>query len=483
MLHESDRESGAESSERVLLREAPEPVFLYRPDGILLDLSDLACEALGYERAEVIGTDVSRFILDADPARTVEARALDMGDRARRMYGRHRRRDGTTYPVEVHVSSIEWRGTPALLAHARQITPYSDHDTPTTAVHILEALLQTAPVGIITSDRQHRITRWNPAAERILGWTSEEVVGRSNPAIPPEDENRYMAVMEGILEGASHSGIEVTRRRKDGSNVRLRIATAPLRNESNRIIGSMGILDDITDREQTEARLREVEKMESIGRLAGGIAHDFNNYLTSILSLTELVLLEPDLDEQIRDDVGQIKQAASCSAALTRQLLTFAHPSRTDEFVVDINKRIGDISRLLSRSLSQGVDIKLDLCEQPLLIRCDASRVDQVLLNLVTNADDAISGDGWIWIRTSRNKDQALITVEDSGPGIPEEDVDRIFEPFFSTKDLGAGLGLATVYGVMRGSGGKIRVSSKPGGGATFHLSWPLAEEDDPAAG
>jgi nitrogen-specific signal transduction histidine kinase/CheY-like chemotaxis protein len=252
-----------------------------------------------------------------------------------------------------------------------------------------------------------------------------------------------------------------------------------------------GILVDITARKQLEAQLQQAQKMEAIGRLAGGLAHDFNNLLTVINGHAELLLAAHPPSTSLHDSAAAIAEAGQRAAWLTEQLLAFSRQTVTAPQVLDLNEVIRQTERLLRRLIGEAIELSLDLQEPLPAVRLDPGRVSQVLINLAINARDAMPRGGSLTIATRtvqraspREPDLSpaswvVLTVRDTGHGMPPEVKARIFEPFFTTKPAGSGtgLGLAVVYGIVQQAGGWIDVESEPGQGACFHLHFPSLEE------
>jgi signal transduction histidine kinase/CheY-like chemotaxis protein len=276
---------------------------------------------------------------------------------------------------------------------------------------------------------------------------------------------------------------------RQGARLTLELDVHAIRIDDD-IVGIQGVARDITGRRQLEAQLRQAQKMEAIGRLAGGVAHDFNNVLTVIMGCSELALQQLDDADPVRHDIAEIQRAAASASALTRQLLIFSRKNITRPTVLDLDDLVHRLSKMLRRLVPE--DIALDVhtggggC-----IEADAGQIEQVIMNLVVNARDAMPTGGRLVIETSRvdldaaqagslqvaQGDFVTLTIRDTGTGIPADVQARIFEPFFTTKDpgIGTGLGLAIVHGIVRQAGGGIGVASTPGRGTTFKIYLPAA--------
>lgn len=351
----------------------------------------------------------------------------------------------------------------------------------------LRAVIETSPLAICTLDLEGRVTSWNWAAEQIFGWRQDEVLGRVLPLLPDERRAELQLGLEASGPGGPLSGTELPALRKDGSRVQVNLWSASLRSAQGQALGLLVLLADITERKWLEEQLRQVQKMEAIGRLAGGLAHDFNNLLTVITGYGELLLTR--LQGPEREDLEAVMDAAHRATALTRQLLAVSRRQVSQPRVVDLNGVIRGMERLLRRAV--GEDISLDLFLQSALwsVSADPAQLEQVLLNLAVNARDAMPRGGRLVITTANCKaaeaaalrlppgQYVRLTVRDTGEGMDAEACRRVFEPFFSTKprDKGTGLGLSIVYGIVKQGGGEVFVESQPGEGTVFTVYWPRA--------
>jgi signal transduction histidine kinase len=259
------------------------------------------------------------------------------------------------------------------------------------------------------------------------------------------------------------------------------------------ITGVIGVSRNITDRKQLEEQLRQAQKMEAVGQLAGGVAHDFNNLLTIIVGFTELLRIEAAAYPALLEPVDAISDAADRATTLTRQLLAFSRQSMLQLKVLDLNATITDTGRMLSRLIGAKIRITLVLDPSIARVRLDPGQFGQVLMNLAVNARDAMPGGGTLTVATqeidlsealaSRLEAAAgphvMITVSDTGVGMPTEVLARIFDPFYTTKDIGkgTGLGLAMVFGIVRQSGGSISADSVPGQGSSFRIYLPVVSD------
>jgi two-component system, cell cycle sensor histidine kinase and response regulator CckA len=358
-------------------------------------------------------------------------------------------------------------------------------------------LIETAPMGIVIADKRGRISEVNAQALQMFGYASEELLGQSVEMLLPE---RLRASHEGHRAGYAadpHArpmgvGMELFARRKDGTEFPVEISLGPLEAADELLISV--IIVDITARKKMEKQLRLSQRMEAIGELAGGVAHDFNNLLAVILGCAEVVLDTLSPDHATTKKVEMVKQAASSAADLTRQLLAFSRQQMLQPRVLNLKEVIDKIQALLRRLIGENIEINVSLEPSLGCVKADPGQIEQVLLNLCVNARDAMPKGGRLTIQ-ARNvqlddsfRDQRLVVVpgpyvmlavEDTGCGMNRETQARIFDPFFTTKEVGkgTGMGLATVYGIVKQSGGYIWVYSELGKGTVFKVYLPLVNQ------
>ena len=357
--------------------------------------------------------------------------------------------------------------------------------------------LEYTPLAMIETDADFRIQEWNPAAERIFGYTRAEMLGRDPRMLVPEEgqaelSQRRKALMDGRGEGIRISLNVLCR---TGQRRLCDWYITALRDEDGQFAGATFLADDVTDRQRAEDALRQSQKLESLGVLAGGIAHDFNNLLTAILGNTELALGRGQLDPWLREALQRIEATTQRGADLARQLLAYAGKGHFAVKPQNLNRIIQEMGDLLTVSISKKVALLYDL--QPGLppVEAASAQFQQVVMNLVINASEAIGDQpGMVTLRTRAVEcGQAELSatfpgqvlepglyvrmeVEDDGCGMDAETIGRIFDPFFSTKFTGRGLGLSAMLGIVRGHRAGIHVESVPGAGTTFILLFPASE-------
>lgn len=367
--------------------------------------------------------------------------------------------------------------------------------------HRLESILDAAGEGIFGLDEEGRITFVNPAATKLFGYNEEELIGRKSHDVfhgNRQDGAPYpwsdCPNCRTMQDGQTRSGEEIYHR-KDGSSFPVEYNCTPI-SEAGRIAGVVVTFRDMTDRKKLEEQFRHAQKMEAIGQLAGGVAHDFNNILSAIIGYGNLAEMKLPDDSPVRHDLEQILQASERATALTQSLLAFSRKQPLKMEVFGLNTVIRRFEKLLRRLLREDIEMKTSYSETELPIRADRGQVEQVIMNLVTNARDAMPGKGELFIETGlvvmddefisshgygRTGSFAMISVSDTGSGMDEQTRRRIFEPFFTTKELGrgTGLGLATVYGIVRSHDGFIDVYSEPGNGTTFKIYFPVVGQEE----
>ena len=343
-----------------------------------------------------------------------------------------------------------------------------------------EAIYQVGPDG--------RISYVNEAACRSLGYSRDELLSMTvhdiDPDFPPDFWPEFWArcQREPVIR------TESKHRRKNGRDFPVEITINHLSfggRESN-----LAFARDITERKQLEAQFRQAQKMEAVGTLAGGIAHDFNNILTVILGHCELLLRQPQGGDAFREEITEIQTAGTRAAALTRQLLAFSRKQLLEPVVLDLNEVVTGLEKMLRRLIPEDIRITVSLEPGSARIKADRGQLEQIVMNLIVNARDAMAKGGQITIETKRLElDDAyaeehsyvvagphvMLAVSDTGSGMDRETKSRIFEPFFTTKEqgLGTGLGLSTVYGIVKQSGGSIEVYSELGRGTVFKIYFP----------
>lgn len=358
----------------------------------------------------------------------------------------------------------------------------------------LNAVLGSVPLPTFALDIEGRVQLiWNTAAERILGWTHDEALGRFLPTVPTDSLSKFEDFLGAIRAGQTLNGIEFQHMRKDGTLASFAAYAAPICDRNGKVTHGVVVLLDLTERHQFEEKLRQTNKLEAIGRLTGGIAHDFNNLLSPILGYSELILDGLQEQDILHEHITQIRDAAKRAAELTGQLLAFSRKQVLNMRVMNLNATIADFDKMLRRLLGENIRFETRLAPGLGNINGDPSKIQQILLNLCVNSRDAMPESGSLIIETdevivdqtyaSMHPDVKIgphitLVVSDTGCGMTPVVVKQLFEPFFTTKETGkgTGLGLPMVYGIVKQHGGNIFVYSEPDKGSVFKILFPRIE-------
>jgi two-component system, cell cycle sensor histidine kinase and response regulator CckA len=470
-------------------------------DGLYVDVNP-GFEALtGYRREDVLGRsslDIDIWAHPEDRQRLVDALRRDgFVDGFEAFF---RLRTGAARLGAMSARVITLGGEPHILSVTRDVHDRKQAEQAIQASELrFRRITESMSDLVAEADRDARFRYVSPSFETVLGLAPESLLGtRVFDRVHPDDVNSVLALYSrGMTEGIARD-VEYRYRHADGRWIWLQTAGRILTNTVGEADGFVVASRDISDRKQAEAekdalqvQLVHAQKMESVGRLAGGVAHDFNNMLSVILGHVELALAELDPALPAHADLREIQKAAARSADLTRQLLGFARKQTVAPRVVDLNETVESALQMLRRMIGESIDIVWHRAEGRLLVNADPTQIDQILANLCVNARDAIAGTGTVNIETRRASvdvahcadrpgfvagDYALLSVSDDGPGMDRDTLARLFEPYFTTKGIGqgTGLGLATVYGIVKQNGGFVEVISEPDQGATFavYLPW-----------
>ena len=413
-----------------------------------------------------------------------------------------KRKDGSCFPVELRTYLIrneqnEVEGTWAI------IRDISERKRIEKEMRMLAHAMKSIRECVIVTDLDEQILFVNEAFAKTYGYHIDELYGKKIDILRAPgnvDEVVNKILPETLREGWEG---ELLNRRKNGEVFPIYLSTSVIHDEYNEPIAFVGVAADITERKKIEDQLRQAQKMDAIGKLAGGIAHDFNNILSVINGYTEMAMRELSIDQSLYRKLKQVSIAGEKAANLVRQLLAFSRKQVIEPKIVDLNQLILDLNKILMRLIGEDIEMVVALDEKAGLIKADPSQLEQVLVNLVVNARDAINqktaiaSEKKIIITTQNvqrdkkpedkrsgkeNGKQVLISVSDTGIGIDEQTRDQIFEPFFTTKaeGRGTGLGLSTVYGIVKQNNAGIELESKIGQGSTFKILWPVVESELP---
>ena len=331
---------------------------------------------------------------------------------------------------------------------------------------------------VFTADLQGCFTSINPAAEQTLGYSRGELIGMDAFRLfDPIERDKGRSMLAAKLAGTDWTSYEANLRTKDGKKVLLEI-TMRLRADSNgRPFEVAGIARDISERRRLEDQFHQAQKMETIGRLAGGVAHDFNNLLTVILGYSQILLADMPLDDQQRSCVDAIRCAGERATNVARQLLTFSKKTVVHPIELNLNLAISNVTKMLQRWIGEDIELIIDLDPSLNEIMADPVQIEQILMNLAINARDAMPDGGKLTMKTISDKvtNRVMLSVTDTGSAMDEATKEHLFEPFFTTKEVGkgTGLGLATIFGIVRQNKGSVEFTSEAGMGTEFRIYLP----------
>jgi len=489
---EALRES--EATLQVFIDAIPEPALLVDPDGTIVAANRAMTSRLGGGATDIVG----RFAYDLLPPEIAAPRKRQILEVVRNGRAvvfedatRGRSYINYVYPVLDPAGAVS-----RVAVFALDIT---DRKTAEEAVLRSEEQYRTLVDGvrdvIFALSPEGTVTALNPAFEELTGWTRHEWLGKPFAGLlHPDDVVRAETLLRAVSQDAGRPTAQLRIQTRAGE-YRIGEFHASLQRRGDEVIGILGIVRDITDRVRLEDQLRQAQKMEAVGRLAGGVAHDFNNLLTAISSYSELLLADLATEDPRRLDVVEIRKATERATALTRQLLAFSRRQVLQPKVLDLNGVISGAEQLLRRVIGEDIALATKLEPSLAAVTADAGQLEQVIVNLAVNARDAMQHGGTLTLETSTVRIEAetqtaeqsivapgryvLLKVADTGAGMDAETKRHLFEPFFTTKERGrgTGLGLATVYGIVKQSGGFIWVDSEPGRGTTFRIYLPAADE------
>ncbi len=505
-LHEEALQK-SERKFRQLFHDIPDAIYVTSIDekskGNIIDINLAAEHQSGYSREELLRMNVlSHLSRDGNDGRLTREREKQLKENGIVHFEEKKiRKDGSEYWTDVILTKIVYGMGEATLSINRDITDKKEANEKITK---LSAAIEQSPTFIMITDMNGKIEYVNRKVLDITGYTKEDLLGKvfrseTVKVFPKEEFKKLWAALE---KGKPwQSEFEITK--TNGETIFVSSTIASILNEEGEIINYIGIIEDRTEQKQLVEQLTQSQKMESVGTLASGIAHDFNNLLTVINGYSELATNVLSKDEKAYKYFKSIFNAGERASRLVGQLLAFTRQKRAELKVIDINTLVNDLHNMLSRLIGSDIQIAIQLDPDISFIKADPTQIEQILLNLVVNARDAINAhkerkaERTIVITTeqvvlddsysAKHADviegrYVCISVSDSGSGMPKEIKEKIFDPFFTTKEKGkgTGLGLATVYGIIRQNKGTIQVYSEPGKGTIFKIYWPVTDSSVP---
>jgi PAS domain S-box-containing protein len=484
-----------------LVKSAADAIVGKTIEGIVRTWNPGAEHLYGYAAADMIGRDMT-VLLPPDRS-DEEAQILERigrGERFEHFDTIRMRKDGRLVHVSIAISPVT-----STNGHVIGASHVARHITESTGLEMaqarLAAIVESSDDAIISKNLNGVVQTWNKSAERMYGYSAVEMVGRSMSLLLPADRpDEEALILKRIGKGERVDHFETVRLRKDGKQIDVSLSISPVYDKEGVVRGASHVARDVTERHTLEVQRLHTQKLESLGVLAGGVAHDFNNLLTGILGNASLVADSLHPANPNRRALADCIQAAERAAQLTRQLLAYAGKGRFVVEPIDLSTLVREISTLIQTSISRKVQVRLELADDLSMVEADAGQLQQVVMNLIINAAEAIGENvGLVVCSTaSQTVDEAYLQtlgteaqylapgryvtleVHDSGCGMDEATLLRIFEPFFTTKFTGRGLGLAAVSGIIRGHRGAMKVYSSPGKGTTFKVLLPAMDLGNP---
>jgi two-component system cell cycle sensor histidine kinase/response regulator CckA len=485
----------AERAQRLIaaiVESSDDAIVSRKLDGTVVSWNAGAERLFGYTAEEMIGRRIDVLVPAGSDELPQIFELLRRGERVAPFETRRLHKDGRVIDVSSTIAPLRDENG-EIYAAAAISRDVSGRKQAERAFRELAAIVESSDDAIVSTAVDGTILTWNRGAERIYGYAAGEVVGRNASLLEPDEKKGDVSTVFARLgRGELIQNVETVHLTKDGSPVHVSLSASPIRNDAGDIAGASVIVRDIGERVSLEAQLRQSQKMEAIGRLAGGIAHDFNNLLTVISGYTNALLEESD--GRFEGELVQIEAAAQRAAILTGQLLAFSRQQVLQPRLISMNDVVEGITPMLTRLIGSDVDLVVALDPSLPAVVADPNQIEQVLLNLVVNARDAMPSGGTLTIETGRTDldadyaamhpeatvgPHAMIAVSDTGVGMDAETVARAFDPFFTSKPVGVGtgLGLSTVHGIVKQSGGSIWVYSEEGLGSSFKVYLPVSDK------
>ncbi len=493
----------------------PDAMVAVDAHGEIVQVNSQTERLFGYTQGELIGQKVEMLVPESlrgehhhhrdrfheKPQTRRMGAALDL---------RGRRKDGSEFPVEISLSPVHTDGGMVVLSAIRDITDRKRIEEELRKAHVelraskdrelseqrsrMALIVDSSQDAIIAKDLGGIITNWNKGAEQVYGYTAAEAIGKPITILAPgERRDETMTILARIRTGERVEPFETVRVRKDGQRLSVSLSVSPIQSANGDIVGASIIARDVTGQRRAEDMLRQAQKMEAVGRLAGGVAHDFNNILGIVIACCELMRARVS-DSSVGQYLDNIQEASKRGSSLTRQLLAFSRRQMTlQPRLLDLNDSLRELAKLLRPLMGDDVQIIQRHGTNHAIIEADPSQLDQVVLNIAVNARDAMPRGGKLILETSiQDFDAALaeqhpplkpgryvvLAISDTGIGMDAVTMSKIFDPFFTTKEVGrgTGLGLATVYGIVKHAGGHVLVYSEPNRGTTFKVYFPAAD-------
>jgi len=477
---------------RTVIENLPQGVFVHDLDGHIIMINKASCENTGYTRDELLDmkmTDVDPECLSEKEGKKLWSELQKGG--FKRIGSFYRRKDDSSYPVEIHVNAITLKGKPMILSIVQDITERIEREEE------YKRLINGMNDTVFVIDFNRKFVEVNDTAVKSLGYSREELLSMGPQGIDSSISDKGISL---LIEGMKTDEIQVfetEHKTKSGNKIPVEISSSRVTYKGEPAI--LSIARDITERKKAEeekekmnSQLLQAQKMESVGRLAGGIAHDFNNLLTAIIGYGHLLYDEMKQEDPNKEMMEEILRAANQAANLTGQLLAFSRRNPVKLEVIDLNSLVIGIEKMIERLTGENINFSCMIHEDQLNIKADPTQLEQIILNLIVNARDAMPKGGKIIAKTEKVNisdgdtndipysyagDFACLSVTDTGLGMDKKTVSKIFDPFFTTKKTGTGLGLSVVHEIIKKLEGWVNVESTPEKGTTFKVYLPVSYE------
>jgi PAS domain S-box-containing protein len=482
---------------RQLFEDSPDAVFVEDPDGRVLDANLAAARLQGMSREQLIGRTLAELVPSAKSAEAQELYQKLIRGELQQVEGITLTAQGREVPVEVRTSRIDFSGKPALLLHVRDVSERKQAEEALKGSEIrFHSVWENSVDGMRLTDERGTIIAVNDAFCKLVEMEREALEGQPFTVTYPENdepERKLALYQKRFQERTVPKRMQRKLQFRSGKTVELEGANSFVESRGQRTL-LLGLFRDITEHKRLEEQLRQSQKMEAIGQLAGGVAHDFNNILMVIQGHASLLRDAAKRSGTTSASAEQISQAAERAAGLTRQLLTFSRRQVMQPKALDLNQVVSNLTKMLARILGEDIALQFNYAPNLPVVHADAGMIEQILLNLAVNSRDAMPGGGQLSIRISvvnlqaadlknhpegREGEFVCLSVSDTGSGIDAATLPHIFEPFFTTKEIGkgTGLGLATVYGIIKQHLGWAEVESEVGKGTMFQVFLPGLRE------
>jgi len=485
---------------QLIFQQSPDAILVWDSEGQCLDANEAACDLSGYPRSQL----THLFIQDLlhPPSGT---HAGNCAEALRQAAPSNftcllKRKDATVVPIELSLSAGPGDRPGIFATIIRDRTEHNEVlDRLNDALQRMTFHVQRMPLAHIVWDLDFKVVEWNSAAQSMFGYTAEEAIGKHayDLVVPADIVETVSPVWKDLLQGdtTSHKINETVR--KDGSRMTCEWFNTPLRDNAGNIYAVASMAMDVSQRQAMQARILEAQKLESLGVLASGVAHDFNSLLTVMLGRTALLRSVGDLPEQAKAHLDIIEEAGFRANDLIKHLLAYARTGRHNPQPTDFNSAIRDALSLVAPSLGRSYPLDANTAPDLPMVVADRSQIEQVVMNLCINARDSMPNGGTIRVKTRRTTLSARqlarcipndmnpgnyveLTIADTGSGMGEHTAARAFDPFYTTKTKGHGLGLAAVLGILRQHSGGVRVDSETGKGTTMHVYIPVDSHTTP---